>query len=307
MNICLKGLRAYQAGRVPSYATSPPSGPLEGTCFINPNFFGKEINSAKRGCSRLKQSRRGVSASIVLVVIVLIVAAAFYIEIPMVSSSSTTSTSGSAASSSTSSTSTATPSGPIGTLTMKIQQPLIVAPDASETVTLSFVAIGEVSGNYSLSASALPSGVTASFKPSSINLPAQISSSVTITLSAASGATIVNSTVSVKATAGPSVFSQPFTLMSVQTLVLIQGNAFAPNSLSVASGTKVYWLNLDPSSSPDLGPDMHDVTAVDNSFSSGTGSLGQYAIYGHTFATAGTVKYESAAQPSMTGQVIVTG
>jgi plastocyanin len=75
----------------------------------------------------------------------------------------------------------------------------------------------------------------------------------------------------------------------------------------VSSGTKVYWLNLDPSSSPDLGPDMHDVTALDHSFSSGTASLGQYDIYGHTFATSGTVQYESAAQPSMTAEIIVTG
>jgi plastocyanin len=95
--------------------------------------------------------------------------------------------------------------------------------------------------------------------------------------------------------------------MSVRALVLIQGNAFLPSSLTVATGTKVYWLNLDPSSSPDLGPDMHDITALDHSFSSGTGNLGQYGIYGHTFAAAGTVQYESAAQPSMTSQVVVTG
>jgi plastocyanin len=51
---------------------------------------------------------------------------------------------------------------------------------------------------------------------------------------------------------------------------------------------------------------MHDVTALDHSFSSGTANLGQYGIYGHTFATAGTVQYESAAQPSMTAKVVVT-
>jgi plastocyanin len=129
---------------------------------------------------------------------------------------------------------------------------------------------------------------------------------VTLTLSAATGAAVVNSTVSIQATAGPSVYTQKLSLMSVPALVMIQGNAFVPSSLTVAAGTKVYWLNLDASVNPDIGPDMHDVTALDRSFSSGTGNLGQNDIYGHTFATAGTVKYQSAAQSSMTGQIVVT-
>lgn len=253
----------------------------------------------------MKQSRWGISASIALVVIVLIIAAAFYVAIPMVSSSSSTSMTQPSSTSSTSSTGSSSQTAN-GRLTIKTQQPLIVAPNQNETVALTFSAIGTVSGNYTFAASALPSGVTASFKPASLNFPSQISGSVTMTLSAAKGAAIVNSTVNVQATAGTTVFSQPFTLMSVPALVLIQGRAFVPHSLSVAAGTKVYWLNLDPSVDPDLGPDMHDVTAVDNSFSSGTGSLGQYAIYGHTFAAAGTVQYKSAAQPSMTGEIVVT-
>lgn len=253
----------------------------------------------------MKQSRRGVSASIVLLVFVLVIAAAFYAAIPMVSSSSTT-TSTSSSASTTSSTASSSQTASTGRLTVKIEQPLIVAPNQNESVSLTFTAIGTVSGTYTFNASALPSGVTASFSPASVTFPSALSSSVTMTVVAAKGAAVVNSTINVLATAGSSVFTQPFTLMSVQALVLIQGRAFVPNSLTVATGTKVYWLNLDPSVDPDLGPDMHDVTAVDNSFSSGTGSLGQYAVYGHTFTTAGTVPYKSAAQPSMTAQIIVT-
>ena len=103
------------------------------------------------------------------------------------------------------------------------------------------------------------------------------------------------------------MFSQPFPIMSVQALVLIQGNAFKPASLSVAAGTKVYWLDLDAVNGEVGVVAGHDVTALDGSFSSGTGNLVQYSIYGHTFATAGTVQYKSAAQSSMTGQVVVTG
>lgn|GEM_PF-6932546 len=255
----------------------------------------------------MNQPRRGVSASIALLVVVVIIAAAFYIEIPMVSSSSTTSSlvSTSSATSATGSSSTA---GSTGTLTFKVAQPLIVAPGQAESVSVAFSSLGNISGNYTLGASALPSGVTATFQPSSVSFPSGLSSSVTMTLTAASGAAVLNSTMNVKATAGSSVFTQPFSIMSVQALVLIQGNSFKPSSLSVTTGTKVYWLNLDPSVSPDLGPDMHDVSAVDHSFSSGTGTLGQYSIYGHTFTAAGTVSYESAQQgTAMTGQVVVTG
>ncbi len=253
----------------------------------------------------MTKHRSGIGALTGLVVVVIIIAAAFYITIPMVGLPPTvTSVSLSTSSSSASSTTSGATSG---TLTMNIVQPLIVAPGTSETVTLKFAAIGTVSGNYSLSASSLPSGVSVTFQPSSVSLPADLQSAVTVTLTAASVATVVNSTASVQATAGSSVFTQKFSLMSVPALVLIKGNAFSPSSVTVSAGTKVYWLNLDPSVSPDLGPDMHDVTAVDHSFSSGTGSLGQYDIYGHTFAAAGTVQYQSAAQPSMTGQVVVTG
>ncbi|HEV2389116.1 MAG TPA: hypothetical protein VGS04_00165, partial [Nitrososphaerales archaeon] len=243
----------------------------------------------------MKQPRRGVSGSIALLVIVVIIAAAFYIEIPMVASSSTTSTLAST-SNTTSATGSSTTGGSTGKLTFKIPQPLIVAPGQPESVSVSFTAIGSISGNYTFGASTLPSGVTATFQPSSISFPSGLSSSVTMTLTAASGAAVSNSSMTVMATAGSSSFTQPFSIMSVQALVFIQGNTFKPSSLSVAAGTKVYWLNLDPSVSPDLGPDMHDVTAVDHSFSSGTGTLGQYSIYSHTFATAGTVSYESAQQ-----------
>ncbi len=236
----------------------------------------------------------------------MIIAAAFYVEIPIVSSSSTTS-SLMTTSSSTSATGSSTAAGSTGSLTFKIPQPLIVAPGQDESVSVAFSAIGSVSGNYTLGASALPSGVTATFQPTSVSFPSGLSSSVTMTLSAASGAAAVNSSVNVQATAGSSVFTQPFPIMSVQALVLIQGSAFKPNSLSVAAGTKVYWLDLDTTGGEVGVNGGHDVTALDGSFSSGTGNLVQYSIYGHTFTTAGTVPYKSAAQPSITGQVVVTG
>ncbi len=253
----------------------------------------------------MEKHRPGISALAGFAVVVLIISGAFFVAIPIVSSSSSTTTG--SISTTSSPTSTSSPSGTTGTLTISTKQPLIVAPGVNENVPLKFTAIGTVSGNYTLSAASLPKGVTATFQPSTVNLPAQLSNTVTMTLSAASGATQGNSTVTLQATAGSSVFSSQFSLQSVQGLVLIQGNAFTPNSVTVAAGTKVYWLNLDAVGGGDVNAVAHDVTAADGSFSSGKGNLQQYDIYSFTFAKAGTYNYLSSTQPSMTGQVVVTG
>jgi endoglucanase len=239
-------------------------------------------------------------------VVVVIIAAAFYVEIPMVSTLHSTSTSASVSTTSSSATGSTTSAPSTGTLSFSTPQPLLVAPDVNYTVTLKLTAIGTVSGNYTFSASGLPTGVTARFNPSTATFPAQLGNPVTMTLSAASGATVANATMNVQATAGSSVYTQPFPVMSVQALVLIQGNAFTPNSLTVATGAKVYWINLDSTNTEAQGGVTgHDVTALDGSFSSGTGNLLQYDVYGHTFTTAGTVAYECKAQ-LFTGQIVVT-
>jgi plastocyanin len=257
----------------------------------------------------LRKNRSGISATIGLLVLVIIVAAVFYIAIPMAGTPATTTSIGTtSASSSSGGATTTTPAGTTGTLTISIAQPLIVAPDIKESVAITLAAIGTVSGNYTFSVTGLPSGVTATFSPSSVTLPSQLQNGVTMTLAAASSAPVVNSSVSVQAANGPSTFTQQFSLYSVASLVVMQGNTFNPSSVTVATGSKVYWIDLDPSISPDLGPDMHDVTAADGSFSSGTGNMGQYALYGHAFTSAGTVQYQSKQQgASMSAQVTVTG
>jgi len=253
----------------------------------------------------LERHRPAVTALTGLVVIVIVVAAAFYLTIPMVATSSSTTN---PVSTSPSVTGASTTSGPsTGTLTISTKQPLMVAPTAGESVALKLTAIGTVSGNYTLSASSLPKGITAAFQPSSIVLPDQISNPVTMTLSAASGAAVGNSTITVQAASGSSVFTSQLSLASVSALVLIQGNAFVPSSLTVPAGTKVYWLNLDAAGGGDVNAVGHDVTALDGSFSSGNGNLHQYDIFSSTFTAPGTFKYKSAAQPSMTGQIVVTG
>jgi plastocyanin len=256
----------------------------------------------------LRKPRPGINTMAGFAVVVIIIAAAFFVEIPRVSTTTSTSTSIVISSSSTTSSSSSASGPSTGTLSIKIAQPLFAAQNVNVTVDVSLSSIGTVSGNYTFSASGLPTGVTATFKPSAVSLPAALHSAVAMTLSASASAPVANSTVTVQATAGSSVFSAPFPLQSVQALVIIQGNAFNPSSLTVPVGTKVYWLNLDAGGGEaNAGTGGHDVTALDHSFSSGTGNLAQYSIYGHAFTAAGTVQYESAAQPSMTAQVVVTG
>jgi plastocyanin len=251
----------------------------------------------------LERQRPAVSALMGLVVVVIVIAAAFYVTIPMVATSSTTTNSIATSPTSTVSSN----SGSSGTLTITTKQPLIVAPTANGSITLKLTSIGSVTGTYTLSASSLPKGITASFQPTSVNLPDQLSNPVTMTLSASSGAAVGNSTITVQATSGSTVFTSQLPLASVAALVLIQGNAFVPSSLTVASGTKVYWLNLDAAGGGDVNAVGHDVTALDGSFSSGNGNLHQYDTFSFTFTKAGTFRYQSAAQPGMTGQISVTG
>lgn len=250
--------------------------------------------------------RPAVSALVGLLVVVVIIAAAFYVTIPMVATSSSTSIGISTTPSGTTSGTTSVIGG-TGTLTISSKQPLIISPGTTEAVPLKLTAVGTIGGTFTLSASSLPSGVTATFQPSSLNLPSQLSTPVTMTLAAGSGVAPSNATINVQATAGSTVFTSQFTLQAVQALVIIQGNAFNPSSLTVKSGTTVYWLNLDASGGGDVNSQPHDVTAADGSFSSGNANLQQYAVYSHTFTAAGTYQYKSSAQPSMTGQIVVAG
>lgn len=261
----------------------------------------------------MKERRTGISSLLALLVVVIIIGALFFIEIPMVSKTTSTTMTSTTSTTSTSSASSSTPVSSTGTLVLKIAQPfLIVAPNQGTSASMTFSVVGSVAGNYSFSASGLPSGVTAAFSPSSLSFPSGASSTVTVSLTAASGATIANATATFSATAGSSVYKSTFPVQSVGALVLMQGNQFMPSTLTVSAGTKVYWFNLDAVGGGEAAGGAalgHDVTSTSPSglFSSGDGNLVQYAEYSYTFTSAGTVSYESKAQPTMTGQVTVTG
>jgi len=105
---------------------------------------------------------------------------------------------------------------------------LMVAQGASVSSTISIVAQGGFSGTVSLSASGLPSGVTASFNPSST------ASSSSLTLTAAGTAPTGNATVTITGTSGG------LTNTTAVSLAVVPAPTFtlsvSPNGLSISQG-----------------------------------------------------------------------
>ncbi|OJZ68830.1 amidase [Mycobacterium paraffinicum] len=78
--------------------------------------------------------------------------------------------------------------------------------------------------------------------------------------------------------------------------VNIDGFAFAPATLTVATGTTVTWTNRDE--------EPHTVAASDGSFHSP--GMGTGATFTHTFTDPGTFDYVCSIHPMMRGTVVVT-
>jgi plastocyanin len=78
--------------------------------------------------------------------------------------------------------------------------------------------------------------------------------------------------------------------------VTIQGFAFSPNSITIASGSTVTWTNQDGA--------PHTVTANDGTWGSGT--LRQGGTYSYVFTRPGSYSYYCAIHPYMKGTVVVT-
>ena len=76
--------------------------------------------------------------------------------------------------------------------------------------------------------------------------------------------------------------------------VWMQNIAFVPETLTVAAGTTVTWINKD-----DV---LHNVTA--EGFTS-SNNFGEGETYSYTFDQAGTFDYECTLHPGMEGTIVV--
>ena len=80
--------------------------------------------------------------------------------------------------------------------------------------------------------------------------------------------------------------------------VVMKDITFQPETVDVAKGDTVTWKNDDSVN--------HDVTADDDSFSSGdAGGMASGDTFEHTFDKAGSFKYVCTVHPGMEGEVVV--
>jgi plastocyanin len=90
--------------------------------------------------------------------------------------------------------------------------------------------------------------------------------------------------------------SPPANLVIPAGTVIIQGNSFNPETLTVKVGQKVTWTNNDSYA--------HTVTSDDGSFNSGSLPAGQ--SFSFVFTKTGSFNYHCSIHTSMTAKVVVT-
>jgi plastocyanin len=83
---------------------------------------------------------------------------------------------------------------------------------------------------------------------------------------------------------------------AAEETVEIADFAFAPEELTIAAGSSVTWVNMDPNL-------PHTATSDDEVFDSG--SLTEGAEFSFTFDEAGTYAYFCQVHPTMRGSVVV--
>jgi plastocyanin len=82
------------------------------------------------------------------------------------------------------------------------------------------------------------------------------------------------------------------------SVIAIQDFAFKPNTIRVAAGGKVTWVNCEPAGTP-----AHTTTADAGQWASSL--LDPGASFSFTFPTAGTFSYHCSTHPFMTGEIVV--
>jgi plastocyanin len=120
--------------------------------------------------------------------------------------------------------------------------PLPAASTGSEAVTLNSTA---------------PAGLTLKFNPSTVTLSTANKVSVALVVNSTQSLAPGDYKISVVAHYGSTSTKSDITIRVVQYLVFQTTNSFSPSSITVKSGTTVYWINLDSPVGGD--PEVHNV------------------------------------------------
>lgn len=270
-----------------------------------------------------KRRRSAVSTALIggIVVIVLVAAVAGYYLLAMQSSGPTTtstpasttssptssSSSTSAVSSTTSSTSSTTAAGGFDFGLTAAPGNIVLSPGSNLFYpTLNLAPASSATGSESVALNAtLPTGFSISYESNPVKISSGVTRSNAMTFNVGQSVAPGDYKVTITGKSGSFTESTTFTIHVVKYLILEQGNAFSPSSLSVPTGSTVYWLNTDAPSGGDA--EIHNVI-----FTSGASSTGpdmhQYDSYSYTFASAGTYNYFCSYHPaSMHATITVTG
>ncbi|MDA4116456.1 MAG: plastocyanin/azurin family copper-binding protein [Thaumarchaeota archaeon] len=207
--------------------------------------------------------------------------------------------------SSTTSTSSTSSSASSVTVTLAPPSPM-VSPGETQNYSLVEVSVAGSGTGGTLNLEAFPpNGLSLVFNQTSVPLSGG-TQSVPVVLKAAAGLSPGNYSVTIETTSSAvAATNQTFTVQVVPMLVIMQDFAFHPQNITVTSGTRVTWLNLD-SNIGCCDPGEHDV-----SFSSGANEtsplLSTFQSWSYTFGSDGVYGYYCTIHLFMKGQVTVTG
>jgi plastocyanin len=149
------------------------------------------------------------------------------------------------------------------------------------------------------------SGISLRFASNPVTLSSDSRAfSVPLTVAVGQNTAPGNYTVNVQASSGAILEKYTFTVRVVQYLVYMVSNTFQPDTISVKTGSTVFWMSLDAGFGGD--PGVHNVVFTAGAKTS-SGDLHQFDSYSFTFTSPGTYTYIcSYHPPAMKGTVTVT-
>ena len=165
---------------------------------------------------------------------------------------------------------------------------LPAAASGSETITLNGTA---------------PTGLTIKFIPNSVKLSTDGKSAVGLTINASQSMTPGDYKIHIGTSYSGTSKTTDITVRVVQYLILEQGNAFGPSTLTVKQGSTVWWINLDSPGGGDA--EIHNVVFPSGSPAK-SNDMARLDAFSATFATPGTYSFFCAFHPGMTGTITVT-
>ena len=166
------------------------------------------------------------------------------------------------------------------------------------------VATGSETVSFNSTAS---NGLTIRVSPGSVKLNAGFPGGAAVTVFASASATPGNYTLLISGTAGGVSESQSLAVRIVPNIVYLQKFTFIPSTLTVKSGSTVYFYNADPAHTwcgvYDSGAKSMMFTTV---ISTTSPPINSYSLWSITLTTPGSYTYTDTLHPGQNATITVT-